>query len=125
MKSIKRFSMSGKPPPASTLSPNGYPNEKEKATSTRASSINEQQENQSAAPPTYSAVDYEQPPPGPPPGASDGPSMDDFVGNFAKLNVAAGLLEFPDTNLAMAHLKLLEAFFQLKGEVGYTDGLFE
>ncbi|KAL5313115.1 hypothetical protein ACEPPN_019542 [Leptodophora sp. 'Broadleaf-Isolate-01'] len=69
------------------------------------------------APPVYTAVDNHE--------SSAGPSMADFVGNFANLKIEAGLLDFPTNDLALAHLKVLEAFFSLKGEVGYTDGVFE
>lgn len=119
MKSMKRFSLSGKPPAPGNLTPTGYPNEKANSTQGHSgpSSIDESQPQ--AAPPSYTAVDADQPPPG-----EAGPSLEELVGNFSNLRIAPGLLDFPTTDLALAHLKLLETLFQLKLEIGYTDGLF-
>lgn len=72
------------------------------------------QEAQSNAPPTYEPSD-----PLPP------ATIDQLNSAFSSLNIAATPKDFPDVDLCMAHLKLLEALFRLKEEVGYTDGTFE
>jgi hypothetical protein len=110
---LKRFSMSAK-------SPSGYPNEKEQNLTTTDSSNAPSlaPTGETAAPPTYTAVDENNAP-------TDGPSLEDFSGAFASLKINAIPLDFPDNDLAMAHLKVLEAFFVLKQDIGYTDGLFD
>jgi hypothetical protein len=71
-------------------------------------------ERQEAPPPTYTAIDEGQ-----------GPSLDEINASFSNLRIEDHPKNFPDTNLTLAHLKLLESFFILKQEVGYTDGAFD
>lgn len=67
-----------------------------------------------APPPTYSATTN-----------NAGPSIDDINASFSNLQIGDAPKNFPDADLCLAHLKLLEAFFILKLEVGYTDGAFD
>jgi hypothetical protein len=55
----------------------------------------------------------------------NGPTLEEISASFANLTVEDHPKNFPDTNIALAHLKLLEAFFVLKQEIGYTDGAFD
>lgn len=62
-----------------------------------------------------------------PPGytATDGPADTDLTAAFANLNISqSSIPAFPNTDLCLAHLKLLKVFHLLKEDVGYTDGLF-
>lgn len=67
-----------------------------------------------APPPSYTAS-----------AAPPGPSIDEINAGFANLSIEDHPKTFPDTNLTLAHLKLLEAFFILKQDIGYTDGAFD
>jgi hypothetical protein len=69
---------------------------------------------QQAPPPSYTVTDP----------ASE-PTIDEINASFNNLRIDAMPKNFPDNDLAMAHLKLLEAFFTLKEDVGYTDGVFD
>jgi len=67
---------------------------------------------------------------GPPPSYTatanpQGPSLEEINASFSNLRIGDTPRNFPDTDLCLAHLKLLEAFFILKQEVGYTDGAFD
>lgn len=66
----------------------------------------------SQAPPTYSAMD-------PLPETT----TEDLSAAFNELNIQTSPTN-PTVDLCLAHLKLLNAFFNLKEEIGYTDGLF-
>jgi hypothetical protein len=67
-----------------------------------------------APPPSYTATANPQ-----------GPSLEEINASFSNLRIGDAPKNFPDTDLCLAHLKLLEAFFILKQEVGYTDGAFD
>jgi hypothetical protein len=84
-------------PPAKVLS-NGYANDKE-------------------APPSYASND---------PIATNGNGLSpaELNATFANLRLSDIPPEFPTTSHCLAHLKLLSAFYALKEDVGYTDGLF-
>jgi hypothetical protein len=64
-------------------------------------------------PPAYAAVDPSRDPP---------PVL--LTTGFADLQLPTKSVEFPTTDQALAHLKLLNALHILKEDVGYTDGLF-
>ena len=88
--------------------PDVYPNEKQGGLPPNS------QPTSSEAPPTYTAT-----------ANVPGPSLDEINASFSNLQIGDVPKNFPDTNLCLAHLKLLEAFFILKQEVGYTDGAFD
>lgn len=52
------------------------------------------------------------------------PDLDELNSAFSNLNISQTALPFPDEDHCFAHLKLLNAFYNLKEDVGYTDGLF-
>ena len=60
----------------------------------------------------------------PPPYAQQDPNLHvpDITAAFSKLNLAPSVIPTPD--LCIAHLKLLEAFHQLREDVACEDGLF-
>lgn len=87
-----------------------YPNEKQ-----GGMLPNSQPAASEAPPPSYTAMANGGP----------GPSLDEINASFSNLQIGDIPMNFPDTNLCLAHLKLLEAFFILKQEVGYTDGAFD
>lgn len=74
------------------------------------------------APPAYTPVAGAPPPTGPPRQLSEK--------ELAALNSAFSSLSLPtvatkvDEDTCLAHLKLLSAFYTLKEDVGYTDGLW-
>lgn len=76
-----------------------------------------------AAPPAYTALGDAPPPTGPPKQLLP-EELDQLNSAFASLSLplVATKVE-PDT--CLAHLKLLFAFYGLKEDVGYTDGLWE
>jgi hypothetical protein len=77
-------------------------------------------------PPTAAAAPIDAPPPSYTANAApQGPSLDEINAGFANLSIEDHPKTFPDTNLTLAHLKLLEAFFILKQDIGYTDGAFD
>jgi hypothetical protein len=77
-------------------------------------------------PPTYQTPAGEAPPPSYTPTANpQEPSLEEINASFSNLRIGDTPKNFPDTDLCLAHLKLLEAFFILKQEVGYTDGAFD
>jgi hypothetical protein len=83
-------------------------------------------EKQGGIPPNSQPAASEAPPPSYTATANaPGPSLDEINASFSNLQIDDGPKNFPDTNLCLAHLKLLEAFFILKQEVGYTDGAFD
>jgi hypothetical protein len=77
-------------------------------------------------PPTSEVPAGEAPPPSYTVTANpQGPSLEEINAGFSNLRIGDAPKNFPDTDLCLAHLKLLEAFFILKQEVGYTDGAFD
>jgi hypothetical protein len=92
--------------------PDAYPVEKELLKG--GTSITSDNTKKEAPPPTYTATAN--------PG---GPSLDEINANFANLRIEVIPPPFPDTDIVLAHLKLLETLFILKQEVGYTDGAFD
>lgn len=76
-----------------------------------------------APPPAYTPVANAPPPTGPPQQLSEK--------ELAALNSAFSSLTLPthttkvDENTCLVHLKLLSAFYSLKEDVGYTDGLWD
>jgi hypothetical protein len=101
MSSDKRLSTNG--------SPGAYSNEK-----------------QGGMPPTSNAPAMEAPPPTYTATANpQGPSLEEINASFSNLRIGDAPKNFPDTDLCLAHLKLLEALFILKQDVGYTDGAFD
>jgi hypothetical protein len=82
-------------------------------------------EKQGGMPPKSQPVASEAPPSSPTTGNDPGPSLDEINAHFSNLQIGAFVKYFSDTNVCLAHLKLLEAFFILKQEVGYTDGAFD
>jgi hypothetical protein len=83
-------------------------------------------EKQGGMPPTSEAPAGEAPPPSYTPTANpQGPSLEEINASFSNLRIGDAPKNFPDTDLCLAHLKLLEAFFIMKQEVGYTDGAFD
>jgi hypothetical protein len=117
MPSGNRLSTSGKP--------DAYPNEKQGGMPpTSETPANE------APPPTYTATASPQytataNPQYTATANSQGPSLEEINASFSNLRIGDAPKNFPDTDLCLAHLKLLEAFFILKQEVGYTDGAFD
>ena len=76
--------------------------------------------------PPSAAAPIEAPPPSYTASAAlPGPSIEEINAGFANLSIDDHPKSFPDTNLALAHLKLLEAFFILKQDIGYADGAFD
>lgn len=98
---LKRASVGGKA--------DVYPDEKKDAVQ-RA----QDQPAENKPPPGYSAMD-------PLPEVA----IEQLNAGFKNLKIAAFPQAFPDADLCLAHLKLLEAFHSLKEEVGYTDGAFD
>jgi hypothetical protein len=78
------------------------------------SSLGGMSDGQQAPPPSYAASN-----------PIPEPAVDDISASFGNLHIDVVPRNFPDGNLAMAHLKLLEAFFLLKEDIGYTDGVFD
>jgi hypothetical protein len=74
------------------------------------SGVNQQQ----APPPSYAVTD-----------PASGPTIDEINASFSNLRIDAMPKNFPDNDLVLAHLKLLEAFFTMKEDIGYTDGVFD
>src|ERR1700737_2743896 len=102
----KRLSTSGKP--------DAYPNEKQGGMPASENPAGE------APPPSYTVTaDYTAP------ANPQGPSLDEINASFSNLRIGDAPKNFPDTDLCLAHLKLLEALFILKQEIGYTDGAFD
>jgi hypothetical protein len=105
----QRFSLTAKPGSGASVTD-------EKSSQPQPPTIAETGETQ--APPSYTAVDDQ---PAPPPG----PTPEELNAAFANLRIEAfPNSNFPTVDVALAHLKLLEAFYSLKDEVAYTDGLF-
>ncbi|KAH8813048.1 hypothetical protein F5884DRAFT_879283 [Xylogone sp. PMI_703] len=81
-----------------------------------------------APPPSYSAQAPNVPPElnNEPINISDKklPSVDDLNSAFSSLNISTTPRSIPDEDHCFAHLKLLNAFYSLKEDIGYTDGLF-
>ncbi|KAI9734783.1 MAG: hypothetical protein M1818_006770 [Claussenomyces sp. TS43310] len=98
---IRRLTLNGKSKAKSEKAEDGGP-------------LDSTDSNQKLAPPEYAATD-------PLPKAT----IDELTAGFANLDIAATPRKFPDVDTTLAHLKLLEAFFALKEETGYTDGLFD
>lgn len=67
------------------------------------------------APPNYTSTDP----------VNDGPSLEEMNAAFANLNILENPTEFPTADQSLAHLKLLNAFYALKEDIGYTDGIFD
>jgi len=97
----KHLSTSGQPAAYSNETPGGMPPTFENPAG-------------EAPPPSYTATSNPQ-----------GPSLEEINASFSNLCIGDTPKNFPDSDLCLAHLKLLEAFFILKQEVGYTDGAFD
>jgi hypothetical protein len=70
--------------------------------------------NENKPPPGYSAMD-------PLPQVA----IEQLNAGFKNLKISSIPQPFPEVDICIAHLKLLEAFQSLKEEVGYTDGAFD
>lgn len=93
-----------------------HPDEKKDLKSGLMPPHQESNTSQQEALPAYTATEAPQ---------YQGPSFDEINSSFSNLKIGDTPKNFPDTDLTLAHLKILEAFFILKQEVGYTDGAFE
>lgn len=81
---------------------------------------------QERRPPSENAAGQSRPPSYRRPVAThQGPSLEEINASFSNLRIGDVPRPFPDADLCLAHLKLLEALFILKQEVGYTDGAFD
>ena len=60
----------------------------------------------------------------PPPSYADNAAVPDITAGFAQLNLSPTTSETPTADECIAHLKLLEAFSQLREDIGNRDGLY-
>jgi hypothetical protein len=81
-------------------------------------------ENGQFAPPAGRPPSKEPPPQYAPDDPVDGPTAAELTSAFANLKLSTTPTAFPAPDQTLAHLKLLNAFYSLKEDVGYTDGLF-
>ena len=95
-----------------------YPSEKQQPQGIvlRAELPSDGNGNGTEAPPSYAPTDPTAP--------DDGPSPAELNAAFANLRLGDVPLEFPTADQCLAHLKLLNTFYTLKEDIGYTDGLF-